>query len=42
MNLHDPRIEKLIDEFFEGRVYRIEALDVRAAGEMIRNVVQVF
>jgi len=40
--LHDPRIEKLIDEFFEGRVDGIEALNMRSAGKMVRDFVQVF
>ena len=40
--LHDPRIEELIDEFFKRRVDGIKALNMRPAGEMVRDLVQVF
>jgi hypothetical protein len=42
MNLHDPRIEELVDEFFQRRVDGVEALNVRPAGEMFGNLIQIF
>ena len=41
-DLENPRIEKLVNEFFERRIDGVEPLDVRTAGEMRGDLVQIF
>jgi hypothetical protein len=40
-DLEYARVEKLIDEFFQRGVYGVQALDVRSAGKMIRDLVKI-
>jgi hypothetical protein len=40
-DLEYARVEKLIDEFFQRGVYGVQSLDMRAAGKMLRDLVEV-
>jgi hypothetical protein len=40
-NLEYACVQKLINEFFQRGVYGIQALDVRTAGKMIRDLVKI-
>jgi hypothetical protein len=41
-SLENPRVEELVDEFFQGRVNGVQALYMSSTREMLRDLVQVF
>ena len=40
--LNNPRVEKLVNEFFQRRIDGVQALDMRSAGDVFSDLVQVF